>query len=77
MQLQLLYMRKVKESPNGIGLVSNFINFLGEKKDVIEFLIDFYIFDKSDIKTVPRMKFSHKLGCTPSLQIHSISFCWM
>ena len=43
-------MRKVNECPKGIGLVSNFINFLGEKEDVIDFLIDFYIFYKSDIK---------------------------
>ena len=50
-------MRKVYECPNGIGLVSNFINFLGEKKDVIDFLIDFYIFNKSDIKTFARVKF--------------------
>ena len=70
-------MRKVNECPSGIGLVSNFTNFLGEKKDVIDFLIDFYIFNKSDIKTFPRIKFSHKLGCTPSLQLHSISFFWM
>ena len=70
-------MRKVNECPSGIGLVSNFTNFLGEKKDVIDFLIAFYIFNKSDIKTFPRIKFSHKLGCTLSLQLHSISFCWM
>ena len=38
-------MRKVNECPNGIGLVSNFINSLGEKKKVIDFLIDFYIFN--------------------------------
>ena len=48
-------MRKFKECPNGIGLVSNFINILGEKKDVIDFLIDFYIFYKSDIKTFLRI----------------------
>ena len=70
-------MRKANECPNGIGLVSNFINVLGEKKDVIDFLIDFYIFNKSDIKTFVRVKFSHKIGCTQSLQIHPISFCWM
>ena len=70
-------MRKVKECPNGIGLVCNFINFLVEKKDVIDFLIDFYIFNKSDIKTFPKIKFSHKLGFTLSLQLHLISFCWM
>ena len=39
-------MRKVNEFPKGIGLVSNFINISGEKKNVI----DFYIFYKSDIK---------------------------
>ena len=44
-------MRKFNECPKGIGLVSNFINFLGLKKDVIDFLIDFYIFYKGDIKT--------------------------
>ena len=43
-------MRKVSECPKGIGLVSNFINFLGEKKNVIDILIAFYIFYKSDIK---------------------------
>ena len=43
-------MRKVNECPKGIGLVSNFINFLGERKSVIDILIDFYIFYKSDIK---------------------------
>ena len=43
-------MRKVNECPKGIGLESNFINFLGVKKNVIDILIDFYIFYKSDIK---------------------------
>ena len=43
-------MRKVNECPKGIGLVSNFINFLGVKKNVIDILIDFNIFYKSDIK---------------------------
>ena len=70
-------MRKVNECPKGIGLVSNFINFLGEKKDVINFLIDFYIFCKGDIKTFLRIKFSYKLGCTIRLQLHSITFYWM
>ena len=70
-------MRKVNECPKGIGLVSNFINFLGEKKNVIDFLKDFYIFYKSDIKTFLRIKFSNKLGCTLSLQLHLISFYWM
>ena len=70
-------MRKVNECPNGIALVSNFINFLGEKKDVIDFLIEFYIFYKTDIKTFLRIKFSYKLGCTLRLQLHSISFYWM
>ena len=36
-QLQLFYMRKVNECPKGIGLVSKSINFLGEKKNVIDF----------------------------------------
>ena len=76
-QLQLFWTRKVNECPKGIGLVSNFINFLGEKKDVIDFLIDFYIFYKSDIKTFLRIQFSYKLGCTLRLQLHSISFYWM
>ena len=49
-QLQLFETRKVNEFPKGIGLVSNFINILGEKKNVIDFLINFYIFYKSDIK---------------------------
>ena len=70
-------MRKVNECPNGIALVSTFINFLGEKKDVIDFLIDFYIFGKGDIKTFLRVKFSYKLGCTIRQQLHSISFYWM
>ena len=70
-------MRKVNECPNEIGLVSNFINILGEKKDVIDFLIDFFIFYKSDTKTFLRIKFSYKLGCTLRLQLHSISYYWM
>ena len=70
-------MRKINESPKGIGLVSNFINFLGEKKILIDFLIDFYIFYKSDIRTFLRIKFGYKLGCTLRVQLHSISFCWM
>ena len=70
-------MRKVNECPKGIGLVSNSINFLGEKKNVIDFLIDFYIFYKSDIKTFLRIKFSYKLGCALRLQLHRISFYWM
>ena len=70
-------MRKVNECPKGIGLVSNFINFLGEKKDEIDCLIDFYIFNKSDIKTFLRIQFSYKLGCTLRLQLHSITFYWM
>ena len=57
-------MRKVNKCPKGIGLVSNFINFLGEKKKVIDFLIDFYVFYKSDIKAFLRIKFNYKLGCT-------------
>ena len=76
-QLQLFEMRKVNEFPKGIGLVSNFINILGEKKNVIDFLLDFYTFDKSDIKTFLRIKFSYKLGCILRLQLHSISFYWM
>ena len=67
-------MRNVNGCPKGIGLVSNLIKFLGEKKNVIDFLIDFYIFCKSDIKTFPRIKFHYKLGCTLRLQLHSISF---
>ena len=70
-------MRKVNECPKGIGLVSNFLNFLGEKKNVIDFLIEFYIFFKSDIKTFLRIKFSYKLGCTLRQELHSISFYWM
>ena len=77
MQLQLFLTRKVKECPKGIGLVSNFIKILGEKKYVIDFLIDFYIFNKSDIKTFLRIQCSNKLGCTLRLQLHSISFYWM
>ena len=69
-------MRKFNECPKGIGLVSSFINFLGEKKNVIDFLIDFNIFYKSDIKTFLRIKFSYKLGCNLRLQLHSISFYW-
>ena len=70
-------MRNVHECPKGIGLVSNLKNFLGEKKNVIDFLTDFYIFNKSDIKTFLRIKFSYKLGCTLRLQLHSISLYWM
>ena len=70
-------MRKFNDCPNGIGWVSSFINFLGEKKDAIDYLIDFYIFRKGDIKTFLRIKFSNKLGCTIRLQLHSISFYWM
>ena len=70
-------MRNVNECPKGIGLASNFINFLGEMKNIIDFLIDFHIFYKSDIKTFLRIKFSYKLGCTLRLQLHSISFYWM
>ena len=70
-------MRKVNECPKGIGLVSNFIKILGEMKDVIDFLIDFYIFNKSNIKTFLRIQFSYILGCTLRLQLHSISFYWM
>ena len=43
-------MDKANQCPKGIGFVSNFINFFGEKKKVIDILIDFYIFSKSDIK---------------------------
>ena len=50
MQLQLFLMRKVNKCPNGFGLVSNLINFLGEKKNVIDFLIDFYGFSKVILK---------------------------
>ena len=77
MQLQLFLTRKVNECPEGIGLVSNLTKILGEKKDVIDFLIDFYIFNKSDIKTFLRIHCSYKLGCTLRLQLHSISFYWM
>ena len=70
-------MRKFIECPKGIGLESNFVNFLGEKKNLIDFLIDFYIFYKSDNKTFLRIKFSYKLGFTLRLQLHSISFYWM
>ena len=70
-------MRNVNERPKGIGLVSNLKNFLREKKNVIDFLTDFYIFNKSDIKTFLRIKFCYKLGCTIRLQLHSISFYWM
>ena len=49
-QLQLFSMRKVNKCPNGFGLVSNLINFLGEKKNVIDFLIDFYGFSKVILK---------------------------
>ena len=76
-QLQLFEMRKVNEFPKGIGLVSNFINFLGEMKNIIDFLIDFHIFYKSDIKTFLRIKFCYKLGCTLRLRLLSISFYWM
>ena len=67
-------MRKINESPKGIGLVSNFINFLGENKNLIDFLIDFYFFYKSDIITFLRIKFGYKLGCTLRVQLHSIFF---
>ena len=67
-------MRKINESPKGIGLVSNFINFLGENKNLIDFLIDSYIFYKNDIKTFLRIKFDYKLGYNLKLQLHSISF---
>ena len=70
-------MRNVNECPKGIGLVSNLKNFLREKKNVIDFLTDFYIFNKSDIKTFLRIKFSYKLGCTLRLQLHSTSLYWM
>ena len=70
-------MRKFIECPKGIGLESNFVNFLGEKKNLTDFLIDFYIFYKSDNKTFLRIKFSYKLGFTLRLQLHSISFYWM
>ena len=70
-------MRNVNECPKGIGLVSNLKNFLGEKKTVIDFLKDFYIFNKSNIKTFLRIKFNYKLGCTLRLQLHSISLYCM
>ena len=73
-QLQLFSMRKLNKCPKGFGLVSNFINFLGEMKNIIDFLIDFHIFYKSDIKTFLRIKFSYKLGCTQRLQLHSNFF---
>ena len=73
-QLQLFYVRKFNECPEGIGLVSNFIKFFGEKKNEIDFLIDFYILYESDIKTFLRIKFSYKIGCTLRLQLHSLSF---
>ena len=57
-------MRKVNKCPKGIGLVSDFINFWGEKKNVTDFWKDFYVFYKSDIKTFLRIKFNYKLGCT-------------
>ena len=57
-------MRNVNDCPKGIGLVSNFINVLGEKKNVNDFLINFYIFYKSDFKTFLRIKISYKLGRT-------------
>ena len=41
MRLQLFYMRKVSECPKGIGLACNFINVLGEKKNILDFLTDF------------------------------------
>ena len=49
-KLQLFSMRKVNKCPKGFGLVSNFINFLGEKKNVIDFLIDFYVLSKVILK---------------------------
>ena len=70
-------MRKVNECPKGIGLVNNFVNYFGEKKNVIDFLIDFYIFYKRDFKTLLRIKFCYKLGFTVRLQLHSLSFYWM
>ena len=76
-QLQLFKMRKVSECRKGIGLVSNFINFLGENENAIDFLIDFCILYKSDMKTFLRITFSYKLGCTLWLQLHSVSSYWM
>ena len=73
-QLQLFYMRKFNECPKGIGLVSNFIKVFGEKKNEIDFLMDFYILYESDIKTFLRIKFSYKIGCALRLQLHSLSF---
>ena len=70
-------MRNVNQCLKGIGLVSSLTKFLGEKKNAIDFLIDFYIFYKSDIKTFQRINFSYKLGCTLRLQLHSISLYWM
>ena len=70
-------MRKVHECLKGIGFVSNFINFLGEKKNVIDFLIDFIFSIKSDIKTFIKIKFGYKLGCTLTLKLYSIYFYWM
>ena len=70
-------MRKVNEYHKGICLVNNFINFLREKKNVIDFLIDFYIFYKCDMKTFPRITVTYKIGCTLWLQLHPISFYWM
>ena len=70
-------MRNANQCPKGIGLESNLIKFLEEKKNVIDFLIDFYIFYKRDIKTFQRINFSYKLGCTLRLQLHSISLYWM
>ena len=77
MPLQLFFMRNVNQCSKGIRLVSNSIKFLGEKENVIDFSIDFYIFCKSDMKTFLRINFSYKLGCTLRLQFHSISFYWM
>ena len=68
---------KVNEFPKGIGFASNFAIFLGENKNVIDFLIDFYVFYSSDIETFLRIKFNYKLRCTLRLQLHSISFYWM
>ena len=49
-QLQLFSIRKVNKCPKGFGSVSNFINFLGEKRNVIDFLVDFYVFSKVILK---------------------------
>ena len=70
-------MRNFNECPKGIGLVSTLQNIFGEKKTVIDFLTDFYVFNKSDIKTFLRIKFSYKLGCTLKLQLQSISLYCM